>query len=101
AIRNVTVHGAPSTPYILAIGLPGTCFPFPGLGNMLMLNGPVTLAVGATASLSLATCPVCPARYTLNVPPGAPTGWTFRLQALVTAFSLNGPAFTPALDVQI
>lgn len=99
--RTITAHGAPGTPYILAIGLPGTCFAFPGIANVLLLSGPVTLSVGATATVSLSSCPVCPARYSLNVPATAPTGWTFRLQALAMSFGSNGPAFTPGLDVQL
>jgi hypothetical protein len=97
--RIVTVYGGPGSPYILAIGLPGPCFPFPGIANVLLLGSPVTLSVGTTLLLPNTTCIIGPARYTLAVPAGAPTGFTFRLQALCVSYALGIPAFTPALEV--
>ena len=99
--RTVTTHGAPGTPYILAIGLPGVCFPFPGIANLLLLNGPEVLSVGATVNgPSISTCRVGPGRYSLSVPLGVPTGWTFRLQALANTYT-SVTAFTPALEVNL
>jgi hypothetical protein len=99
--RTVTVYGNNGTPYILGIGLPGVCFPFPGIANMLLLNGPLTLAVGVTTNgPSTSTCRVGPGRFTLNIPPNAPTGWSFRLQALATSFTA-GLAFTNAIEVTL
>jgi hypothetical protein len=105
AVRTVTVWAASGTPCILAIGLPGVCFPFPGIANPLLLNGPVTLAVGVTVSPGPQGARPCLPGYgfyafPLNVPATAPTGWTFRLQALATTFAA-GVAFTPALEVNI
>jgi hypothetical protein len=99
--RIVTTYGGPGSPYILAIGLPGPCFPFPGIANVLLLSSPVTLTVGTTLLLATTTCTVGPARYTLAVPAGAPTGFTFRLQSLCMSYALGIPAFTPALEVHI
>lgn len=105
AVRTVTVWAPSVTPCILAIGLPGVCFPFPGIANSLMLNGPVTLAVGVTVSPGpQGARPCVPGQgyyaFQLNVPLTAPTGWTFRLQALATT-GTSGVAFTPALDVNL
>jgi hypothetical protein len=69
--------------------------------NSLLLSGPVTLSIGTTSPVSTTSCPVGPANYTLVVPANAPTGFTFRLQALCMSFALGTPAFTPALEVQI
>jgi hypothetical protein len=99
--RMVAAYGAPGTPYILAIGLPGPCLPFPGIANSLLLSSPATLSIGTTLQVSTSSCPVAAGRYTLMVPANAPTGFTFRLQALVMSFGQAMPAFTPALELQI
>lgn len=99
--RGVTVWGGGGTPYVLAIGLPGTCFPFPGIANVLLLNAPSVLSVGTTVNgPSTGACRVGPGRYSLSVPLGVPTGWTFRLQALATTYT-SVVAFTPALEVNL
>jgi hypothetical protein len=101
--RTVVHHAAASTPYVLAIGFPGPCFPFPGIANDVQLAlPPVTLAVGATAAqgFSTAVCRQTQARYQLTLPAGAPSGIVFRLQSLGVSNS-GALAFGPAIEATV
>jgi hypothetical protein len=98
-LRGVGHASAEVTPYAIAIGFPGPCAIVPGIGNMLLLGGPVILDVGVTSIPPLVPTP-CEqgvAAYSLVIPAGAPVGLTVRLQSI--GFGMSGEAaFSPALE---
>lgn len=100
--RVIVHHAARNTPYVLAIGFAGPCTAFPGIENSLLLQLlPATLSVGVASAPSLTSvCPQAQARYQLNLPMTAPTGFSFRLQSLGVSNS-GALAFGPAIDVQV
>jgi hypothetical protein len=102
ATRGLTHYGAPNSPYVLAIGLPGPCTPFPGIGNFLNLAIPMqTLAIGvASAPNPTSACLQGSGRYVLNLPAAAPTPITFRVQSLGMSNS-GAPAFGPAIEATL
>lgn len=100
--RTVTHYGAVNSPYIVAIGFPGPCLPFPGIGNnLLLLPPPLTLFVGvAVQPVLTGACRQAGARNTLTTPPSGPIGLVFRLQSLGVG-NAGLPAFGPALEATL
>lgn len=98
---NVFVSGAPQQIYILAADLPSglPCVPFPGIANsLIMLQQPITLAIGVTATGGLTTaCYQGRGLYVLQFPTGTPTGVAYLLQGMAISYSQNIPAFTVAI----
>jgi hypothetical protein len=106
--RTVTVHGAPSSIYVLGLSqapLATPCVVVPGIDNALMLGTPATiLAFGVTSAGGPSTSAACrqgQGRFTLTVPGTVPPGSTFLLQALTMSASTGGPAFTVGLRATI
>jgi hypothetical protein len=99
--RNLIHWSAQNTAYAIAIGLPGPCVAFPGIGNSLLLDPSsiVTLAVGATVPAPTAACRQGQARAQLTLPPVVPPGIVFRLQSLGISPSTGSPALGPAIEV--
>jgi hypothetical protein len=100
--RTVTHHAPQNTPYVLAIGFPGPCFPFPGIDNSVLLAvPPVTLAIGSASLPALtAACRQAQARYQFTLPAAAPGGIVFRLQSLGQS-GTGALAFGPAIEVTV
>jgi hypothetical protein len=98
--RTLTHYAALNSPFVLAMGLPGPCFQFPGIANSVLLGAPiVTLAVGITNQPVLtAACRVAGVRYQLAMPPAGPIGLVVRFQSLGVSNS-GMPAFGPAIEV--
>jgi hypothetical protein len=98
-------YAAPTSPFVIAIALPGPCIPFPGIANSVMLDLATvqTLSVGVTGSGGQITgCPQLTSRgaYTMTMPPSAPVPITFRFQSLGVSGS-GMPAFGPALELTL
>lgn len=94
---NVYVHGAPQQVFALAADVDAgqPCVPVPGIGNLLMLSQPVTLAFGFTGNAgAVGACLQGRGTYVLQFPTGTPPGVGYRLQALAISASQNVPAFT-------
>jgi hypothetical protein len=102
ATRNLIHSSAQNTIYAIAIGLPGPCLAFPGVGNALLLDPAtvVTLAVGLTVPAPMAACRQGQARAQLAVPNAVPPGIMFRLQSLGISPSTGTPALGPAIEVR-
>lgn len=104
-LRIATVHGAPQQLYVLAVSLASIAMPcqlFPGVGNALVLGQPNTLAIGVLGpSVPGTVCLQGRADYPLLLPPQAPVGVPFELQALAWSASHQQPAFTIALSATI
>lgn len=104
-LRIATVHGAPQQLFVLAVSLASIgmpCQPFPGFGNALILGQPHTLAIGVLGAPAAGTvCLQGRADYPLLLPPNAPVGVPFELQALAWSASRQQPAFTIALRATI
>lgn len=100
--RNLVHTGSPNTPFVIAIGLPGTCQRFPGIDNALLLGSPITtIAVGTTGGPNpVSACRQGAARAQLQMPRGVPAGIVFRLQSFGTSGSSQGPAFSPAIEAR-
>jgi hypothetical protein len=105
--RTITVHGAPTSFYVLAMSIaPPTspCLRIPGIGNALILGLPATtLAFGITSAAvpsPSAACRQGQGRYVLTVPATAPAGIRIGLQALANS-ETRGLALTVALETRI
>lgn len=98
---NVYIFGAPLQFFALAADFPtgAACLPFPGVGNsLLLLNQPVTLAIGAIGAGSFTSvCQQGRATYQLTFPLGTPPGVQFLLQGVAISATQNIPAFTVAI----
>ncbi len=94
---NVYVYGAPQQFFVLAADIDGNqpCIPFPGVGNMLMLTQPVTLAFGFIGTAPpTGLCLQGRGQYVLQFPAGTPPGVGYRIQAAAVSGSQSIPAFT-------
>lgn len=104
SVRTFLHASAPITPFVLGIGLPGSCVAFPGIDNGLLLD-PVTLQVVAAGVTSheptIATpCQQGLAVWVMSVPNSAPVGLQFRVQGLGVSNS-GQVGFGPALELTI
>jgi hypothetical protein len=103
--RTVTIHGAPASLFVLAMGQASIvavpCTPIAGIGNALILPLPAaTLAIGVTGAAvpnPSAACRQGTASYLLTVPANAPRNLRFLLQAVTISAATGAPAFTVAL----
>lgn len=101
--RTFVHQSAPLSPFVLAIGLPGPCLPFPGIKNsLLLLPPPQVVALGMTSHEPFVPTPCAQgvAFWRLDVPPGAPVGLRFAVQGI--GFSNSGAlGFGPALELTV
>jgi hypothetical protein len=102
ALVTVQVWGDSQAPFGLFASLSqGPCVPIPGIGGGLLLNPPVfPVASGVLSELS--PCLSCPPAFVelhAQIPPTAPPGAQFSLQAL--SFGGGEPAFTVGIAVTV
>lgn len=98
----VQVWGDFQAPFGLFASLnQSACVKIPGVGGGLLLDSPFFLvATGVLAELTpCLSCPQAFAELVVQVPPTAPVGTTFLLQALSLGWS--EPAFTVAIEVAV
>ncbi len=105
--RVVTVFGAPTQPFALAVSLGQPTCSFTVVGGQLIDNGlmlpqPLTLVVGITSPLVPSLpCPQGTGVFSLLVPTPAPMGIQFLLQAVVVSPTYRPMAFTGALQAVV
>ena len=98
-------YAAPSSPFVIAIGLPGPCIQFPGIANSVLLDLSTvqTLSIAVTSGAGqIPTCPQVTSRgaFTMTMPPTAPLPITFRFQSLGVSNNTM-PAFSNALELTL
>ena len=105
--RTVTVYGAPNRPFLVALSLVQPLCAFTVIngqliGNGLMLPQPLLLLVGFTSPLVPGLpCQQGTGSFQLLLPPTAPIGLGFLMQAIVASPTYPGLAFTGALQATI
>jgi hypothetical protein len=106
--NELGVWAAGNAPFIVGISVAATptpCVPLPGLANSLLLDPPtlVLLAVGVIPpSVPMPFgCQVARQNVPFAIPAGAPSGLSFRLQAVGTSPSSGVLAFSGAIDATV
>lgn len=106
--NEIAVWAASNTPFVVGISAavtPTPCLPLPGLANALLLD-PAAVAVFGIGVIPQQVpmpfgCQVSRQNLPFVLPPGAPSGLAFRLQAVGTSASTRQLAFSSALDSSV
>ena len=102
ATVTVQVWGDFQAPFGLFASLSqGPCLPIPGFGGGLLLSPPIfPVASGVLTQLSpCLSCPQAFAELFAQIPPTAPAGTQFSLQAVSIGF--GAPALTAAIEATV